>query len=247
MGLESIRIVLARPLYGGNVGSVCRAMMNMGFSRLVLVEPRAGNDAELRKMAMHAIPIYDQREEYPTVAEAVADCGVVVGTTARMGLYRAHARTAREWAGPILEASGANQVAFVFGPEDRGLRNDEIALCTHIIQIPSTDAYASLNLAQAVMICCYELYVATGSFEPVEEKAGAAASEQRERMFRMWRETLLDIGFMEEPKADHMMHGLRRILSRDLLSSSDVKILMGIARQAQWCAKKAREAQNRPS
>ena len=87
------------------------------------------------------------------------------------------------------------------------------------------------------MVCAYEMYVATQSFEPSEEFSEHASSEFRERMFEIWRETLLDVGFMKNDKADHMMMGLRRILSRGTLSENDVKILMGIARQAQWAAK----------
>jgi tRNA C32,U32 (ribose-2'-O)-methylase TrmJ len=86
------------------------------------------------------------------------------------------------------------------------------------------------------MVCCYELYVGSSLFEASEEKYPEATSDMRERMFAMWEKTLLDIGFMEEDKAQHMMLGLRRILSRGTLTDADVRILMGIARQSQWCA-----------
>lgn len=239
MGLDNIRIVLARPLYGGNVGSVCRAMMNMGLSDLAVVPSALALDEdELRKMALGAITLYDHRSEYPTVAEAVADCGLVAGTSARTGFYRAHAKTARAWAPHLVKASEADRIALVFGPEDKGLQTDELALCTQIIQIPSTDEYTSLNLSQAVMVCCYELYVAAGLFEPAEEASPEAPSELRERMFEMWRQMLFETGFMKEDKAKHMMLGVRRILSRGTLSESDVQILMGIARQTRWFAQR---------
>ena len=239
MALDNIRIVLARPLYGGNVGSVCRAMMNMGLSDLALVpSPRGLDDDELRKLAYRAIGLYENRTEFATVADAVADCGLVAGTSARKGFYRAHARTAREWAPRLLKASDTHRVALVFGPEDTGLHTDELALCTQIIQIPSTDAYTSLNLSHAVMICCYELYAASGLFAPAEEPSPEAPSELRERMFEMWREMLFDTGFMKEDKAKHMMLGVRRILSRGTLTEADVQILMGIARQTRWFAQR---------
>jgi tRNA/rRNA methyltransferase len=237
MGLENIRIVLARPLYGGNVGSVCRAMMNMGFSDLAVVPgPLDLFEEELRKMALGALPIYEQRSEFDSVAEAVADCGWVAGTSARTGFYRDQARPIREWVPRLLQGSETGKVALVFGPEDKGLRTEELALCTQMVQIPSSDAFPALNLAQAVMVCCYELFAATGQFVPSQETSPEATSEMRERMFDAWREALLGIGFMKEDKADHMMLGLRRILSRGTLTDADVRILLGIAKQASWCA-----------
>ncbi len=239
MALKDIRIVLVSPLYGGNVGSVCRAMMNMGLSRLVLAAPRPDLDWDAaRKLAYHATPILENRREYATTAAAVADCSLVAVTSARVGFYRDHARTAREWMPYLLRQSAENnQIAIVFGPEDKGLCNQDLALGTQIVQIPSTPEYTSLNLAQAVMICCYELYVASDLFEPAEEQFPEAPSALRERMFAQWRETLLEIGFFKEDKADHMMLGLRRIMSRGKLTMADVKILMGMARQTQWAAR----------
>jgi len=133
--------------------------------------------------------------------------------------------------------SSGGRVALVFGREDNGLSNDELALCTHIIQIPTTKEYTSINLAQAAMICCYELFVASGVYEGQQEKSEPATSELRERMFAIWRDTLLGIGFMKEDKADHMMFGLRRVLSRGAFTIDDVHIMMGVARQLEWATR----------
>lgn len=242
MSLDRIRIVLTRPLYGGNVGAACRAMMNMGIGELAVVAPTLPLDEdEVHKMALHAFGLYQQRTEYSTLAAAVADCHVVAGTSARGGLYRAHCRTAREWAPELLASASAGPVAVVFGPEDDGLRNDELMLCTRLIEIPSSPAYRSLNLAQAVLICCYELYLASGRFVPSDEASPEAASSARERMFAVWEAMLLHIGFMEPDNAFHMMQGVRRIFSRGTLTDRDVRILMGIARQADWCASELRK------
>ena len=234
--LDNIRVVLTSPLYGGNVGSVCRAMKNMGLSRLAIAAPRPeGLDPlDVRRMAHHAYDVYEARGEFPTIEEAVADCGLVAGTTARPGLYREHARTPREWAPRLLEAALDAPVALLFGPEDRGLTNDELKPCTQIVQIPSSRAYPSLNLAQAVLICGYELFVAADVFEPPEERSPEAPSALRERMYAFWRQTMLETGFMKEEKADHMMLGLRRALSRGPMTVADVRILMGMARQTLW-------------
>ncbi len=237
MTLTNIRIVLVGPLYGGNVGSVCRAMANTGLSDLALVAPPALDLEEARKMACHADGILESRTEHASLETAIADCGLVIGTSARKGLYRQHARTPREWAPTILEAAATGRAAYVFGREDKGLTNEELALCTHIVQIPTTESYTSLNLSQAVMICCYELFTAAGLYTPPEEKSERVAATVRERMFAIWRELLLDIGFMEPAKADHMMQGFRRVMGRGVLTDDDARIMMGIARQADWAAR----------
>jgi tRNA/rRNA methyltransferase len=241
LSLANIRIILVGPLYGGNVGSTCRAMANMGFSDLALVAPAELDMNEAKMMACHAGHVLESMRRYPTVAEAVADCGAVMGTTARRGLYRQHARTPREWAPTALEVAASGRVAILFGREDKGLSNEELALCTQIVQIPADPACSSLNIAQAVLVCCYEIFVALGSYIPQEEKSEEAPSVLRERMFEIWRSTLLEIGFMKEDKADHMMMGLRRILSRGRLTIDDVNIAMGIARQASWAARNRKD------
>ncbi len=241
MSRENIRIVLVNPLYGGNIGSVCRVMSNMGLSDLAIADPREVDQGEARMMACHAREILNSASSFDTLEEAIADCGLVIGTSARRGLYRQHAVTPREISMEALQCAEGGKVAYVFGREDKGLTNEELAICTRIVRIPTVDENTSLNIAQAVMVCCYELYVASGEYEPPEEKTGAAPSELREIMFQIWRRTLLDIGFMEEDKADHMMYGLRRVLGRGAQTVDDVKIMMGIGRQAEWAARKREE------
>ncbi len=237
MELDAIRVVLVEPLYSGNIGSVCRAMANSGLRHLVLVNPPVLDMGEARQMACHALHVLEGRRECPTLAEAVADCVLTVGTSARDGLYRQHARTPREWAPVIMDAATQGPVALVFGREDKGLSNDELAICNRIIQIPTSADCPSLNLSQAVLICCYELFVLAGIYQPPEEKSPLATSELRERMFEIWRELLLDTGFMKEEKADHMMLGIRRLMGRGAQTEDDVRILMGIARQCAWAMK----------
>lgn len=234
--LENIRVVLVRPIYGGNVGSVCRAMANNGLKHLVLVDPHDLNMDNARSMACWAQSNLKNMRIVQTLAEATSDCAMICGATARLGLYRLHSHAPREIAGQILSAAENGKAAIVFGPEDNGLSNDDIALCTHLTQIPSTPEYSSLNLSHAVAICAYEIYTATGSFQPSEEKSPPAQAKFREKMFEIWKSALLDIGFMKEDKAQHMMLGIRRALSRGVRTEDDVKIMMGVARQVQWCA-----------
>jgi tRNA/rRNA methyltransferase len=212
-------------------------MANMGLSDLAIAARRPINMDDARMMACGAMAVLDGRREFSSLGEAVADCGMVIGTTARRGLYRCHSLTPREWAPRILDVARHSRVALVFGPEDNGLSNEELTLCTHVMQIPSSEDCPSLNLSHAVIICAYELFLASGLFVPSQERSPLAPSRMRERMFELWREALLEIGFMKEDKAVHMMFGLRRILSRGSLTEDDVRIMIGIARQTLWKAR----------
>jgi len=232
---SNLRIVLVAPLYGGNIGSCCRAMSNMGLGDLAIVTPQETvNWKEAEIMAVHARAILESRKTCATLEEAVADCVAVVGTTALRGLYRQHCKSPREWAPDLAALSERGKVAIVFGREDKGLFNEEIALCTHLVQIPSDAAYTSLNLAQAVLILCYELFLVQGQYEPVHEKSDLAPNRMKEQLMKMWRAYLLDIGFMSDETADHMMAGLQRIFSRGVLTTDDTQIMMGVTRQGTW-------------
>jgi len=235
--LDNIKIVLVGTLYCGNLGQVCRAMANMGLKHLALAAPNLDNDwAMAEKFAVHAQDLLNGRVVFGTLREAVADCASVAGTTARGGLYRQHVRTPRELAPELLDLAAHGRVALVFGREDKGLTNDEIACCTHLIRIPVDPGYESINLAQAVLICAYEFFTATGNYAPPVEKSDPAVAGRKLQLTDMWRSMLLDIGFMKEDKADHMMQGIQRIFSRGVYSDDDVSIMMGVARQSQWAA-----------
>lgn len=233
--LDNIRVVLVEPIHGGNIGSVCRAMNNNDITDLAIVNPRPTMDWEdARKLACNAKAQLDARKEFNTLKEAVADCTVVAGTSARTGFYRDTAHSPRGFAPLALGSAKDHKIALVFGREDKGLHNEELALCTHIIQIPSSERYTSLNLSHAVMVCCYEMFTASGTFQPSEEKAEEANSALRERMFSTWREMMIETEFTHEQKLEHMMMGLRRIFSRGKLTIPDCKILMGLAKQSLW-------------
>ena len=237
--LENIRIVLVDPKYAGNIGSICRVMMNMGVTDLALVAPNEALDwEEARKLAYSAETMLDNLKTFPTLEEAVADCTVVAGTSARTGFYRDHAYLPREIAPIVLESAAHHKAALVFGREDKGLFNEEIAVCTHIINIPSSDLYRSLNLSHAVMVCCYELFLLANnpSYAPPEECSPEANGKLRERLYEAWSDMMLETEFCEKEKLDHMMLGLRRIFSRGKLTENDAKILLGLAKQSRWVA-----------
>jgi tRNA/rRNA methyltransferase len=233
--LDNIRVVLVGTLYTGNVGSSCRAMANMGVRRLRLAAPNLQNSwEEGERMAVHATDILNAREEFATFEEAVADCVAVVGTTAREGLYRQHVKAPRDCAADILSVAETGPVALVFGREDKGLLNEEIAQCTHLVRIPVDEGYTSINLSQAVLITCYELFTATGRYVPPHEKAPPAPQAQKMQLMKNWSRMLQEIGFMKAEQADHFMQGFHRVFSRGVVTKDDAALLLGVARQAIW-------------
>lgn len=235
MPLANIRIVLVRPRGSANVGSVARAMKNMGLSDLALVQPALTDRFWSEAMAVHAEDVLRSHRSFDSLADATADCGIVAGTTAHDGPYRSSAQTPRQAAPALLAAATNNRVAVVFGPEDHGLSNDDLKLCQPLLTIPTAPTYPSLNLAQAVMVCCYELQLAAGA-----EIAGgtklAPASHTRFALNRL-QEALLTIGFLKPNNTDHIMHSIRRMLSNAQMDERDVSIWLGIARQIEWLAK----------
>lgn len=233
--LDNIKVVLVGTLYSGNVGSSCRAMANMGFHKLALAAPNIQNGwDEAERLAVHATDILQGRQEFATFEEAVADCVAVVGTTARGGLYRQHVKSPRACAPDILALAETGPVALVFGREDKGLLNEEVAQCTHLIRIPVDEGYTSINLSQAVLITCYEFFTATGRYQPPTEKSPPAPQAQKMQLMKNWQTMLQDIGYMNALQTEHMMQGIHRVFSRGVQTRDDAAILLGVARQAVW-------------
>lgn len=240
--LDNIRVVLVGTLYTGNVGSSCRAMANMGIRRLRLAAPNLQNDwEEGRRLAVHATDILDSREEFATFEESVADCVAVVGTTAREGLYRQHVKAPRDCAADVLSIAATGPVAIVFGREDKGLLNEEVAQCTHLVRIPVDEGYTSINLSQAVLITCYELFTASGRYQAPREKAPPAPQAQKMQLMKNWSQMLQEIGFMKSEQADHFMQGFHRVFSRGVVTRDDAALMLGVARQAIWARSHAPE------
>ena len=232
MPLNNIRVVLLRPRGAANVGAVARAMKNMGLRDLVLVHPALMKSFWAKAMAAHAEDVLHSVRRCNSIGDAVADCGLVVGTTCRGGLYREAAEAPRIAAPRVVAAAATNRVALVFGPEDHGLSNEDLKACQQLIAIPADPAYPSLNLAQAVMVCCYELRLAMAG-EPQATRELARA-EQVDRMFEKLRAALRSIGFLHPDNPDHIMFAFRRFLGRAELEARDVQILLGLARQIEW-------------
>ena len=233
MGLGRIRVILVRPRDSGNIGAVARAIKNMGLGRLFLVAPLRFDQPRAAKMAVHAKDVLVRRCTASTLKEAVASCGLVVGTTSRPSAVRSGALSPRELALEIVTTSALNDVALVFGPEHHGLSNDELRLCHRVASIPASPQYASLNLAQAVLLFAYEVFLAGGQAGTGRDRV-LALSERSELMYAKLEEALRAIGFLHATNAVHMMQILRNILGRADLTEHDVRVFLAIARQIQW-------------
>jgi tRNA/rRNA methyltransferase len=160
--LKNIAIVLVRPQYAGNIGSVCRAMKNMGLTRLVMVSPEQDPlSAEARMMATSAKDILQKAKIFSSLEDALQGFRWIAGTSARKGINRGPFVSPREVCPEIIQHARSIPVAILFGPEDRGLTNRELDPCHALISIPTHPGLSSLNLAQAVILLCYELYLAS--------------------------------------------------------------------------------------
>ena len=224
---------MVRPRGSGNIGSVARAMKNTGVGDLAIVGPARTQSFWAKAMAVHGRDILADAKRYPTLREAIAECTLVVGTTCRPGLYRSHSQSPREVAPTMVEATTKGKVALIFGPEDHGLSNKDLEHCQLLITIPTHPDYQSLNVAQAAVICLYELYVA--ALAPVENRGiERARAEDFERLFDIMRHSLLKIGFLDSENPEHMLLAFRRIFGRAGLEDKDVRILTGMFRQIEW-------------
>ncbi|MGH7949337.1 MAG: RNA methyltransferase [Candidatus Binataceae bacterium] len=229
--------VMVRPRSAGNIGSAARALKNMGFGDLRLVEPAASNPRMARAMAVHARDVLDGARRFATLADSIADCAIVAGTTCRDGPYRNDARLLRGAVHELVTLASSNRVALVFGTEDRGLTNRELKLCQRLITIPASAEYRSLNVAQAILVVGYELMLAAETGHAVGAVTPQLApAREVDAMLERMGEALVSIGFLPADNPDHIMFALRAILGRSGVSSRELDILNGIARQMRWVA-----------
>jgi tRNA/rRNA methyltransferase len=247
--LSHIRIVLVEPTGPLNVGSVARIMRNMGLSRLVLVNPQCDPAAEAAQhMAVHGGDVLTAAQVVKTLPEGLTGCQRAIATTGRLH-PQDHPLETPEQALPWLlpqESDPAVEAALIFGPEDRGLSNDELMYAQRWIRIPARADYPSLNLAQAVGVCAYLLHrwgqaetlTATpqGRAAPLPQPANAeqAPLDQIEFFFQDLESLLLKIGYLYPHTTASRMAKLRRLLHRTGSSSQELAMLRGILRQVNW-------------
>ncbi len=250
--LHHCRIVLVQPTIPGNIGATARVMRNMGLADLVLVAPEASPaDRQARQMATQGEDILDTARVVEELGQAVADCVLVLGTSARHGgLIRRQSVVSPEQAMPALvrELRAGNPAAIVFGTEAHGLTDAEVTRCHYLLHIPTDLDYPVLNLAQAVAICLYELRRAWDKGAHHAERddytASAASFDAQEYMFGKLQTALEEIHFLYGPKAESLMHALRHLLGRARLTAMEVNVLWGLARQIRWHVEQARVEQD---
>ena len=227
-------IVLVEPQSPGNIGMACRAMKNMGLSSLRLVKGCDRFHPESLKFAVSARDVLESALTFPDLASAIADCSLTIGTTRRHGKYRQEILSPGQVAEQIRSASAPGcRAAIVFGREDSGLTTEELSLCRWHATIPSAESYGSLNLAQSVLIFCYEL--ASSRACPGGGREGQPApSAEMESFFSQLHACLDKIGFLNGQNPGHIMRSLRRIFFRSDLDSREVSILRGMLTQIDW-------------
>ena len=232
--MENVTLVLNKPKYAGNVGFAARCAKNMGVDKLLIAGNRELDPGAMKQMSTHvAAGIIDNIRYVDRLKEAVAGFTCVVGTTARLGSARGPAVTPREMARRLVAMSHENEIALVFGPEDTGLSNEDLQLCHILVTIPTAE-FKSLNLSHAVMIICYELFVARMEPSAKAHLPRLATSGETEEMYEQLKQLLTRIGFLNPQNPDYWMLHIRRFLSRTTLLSREVKIIRGICRQLDW-------------
>jgi TrmH family RNA methyltransferase len=227
---SAIRIVLVDTSHPGNIGASARAMMNMGLDALVLVRPQSHPDPEAVARASGAAGLLASAHVVATVDEAIDDCGLVFGTTARARSANWRVLDARSGAAELAAASSVRPAAVLFGGERNGLANDELARCHALIRIPVAAEYGSLNLAQAVQIVCYEILMATQQpGVPAAARLAAIATAKEMLALQAHLDQVLRLsGFMHEGNATQLAARLERLFARALPDDGEVRILRGM-------------------
>jgi tRNA/rRNA methyltransferase len=260
--LDHITIVLHQPRFAENIGSTARAAMNLGLRQLIVVNPEDTDRERMAKLATHAAAgLLDEMQIRPTLAEALAPFHYIIGTTARLGGERKQIITPRQAAQKIRSLGPQPRVALLFGPENRGLSNEELRFCQEVVNIPTVQA-SSLNLAQAVLILVYEIFLAhqiPGEEPSAAELPGRLAEEQAlkarrsgeapplatsfelEGMYRHLSEVLQMMDFLDKQNPEHWMMSIRRFFSRIQLYSPEVRMIRGVCRQLKWFVKTQKE------
>ncbi|MDN5937426.1 MAG: RNA methyltransferase [Salinisphaera sp.] len=224
--LEHVRIVLVEPQHPGNIGAAARAMKTMGLERLVLVAPQRFPHADATTRASGAAQLLSEAVVVDRLDEAIRDCGLVIGTSAR----------ARSLAWPLVDARAAATQAFassapvamVFGRERSGLRNDELDRCHLHLSIPVNPDFPSLNLAAAVQVVCYEMRMAAGWAPPPQSHEPAASAAELEGMIDHLRELAQASGFLDPARPRRLMRRFRRLFGRCQLEAAEVRMLRGL-------------------
>ena len=238
-----LRFVLSRTSHPGNIGSAARAIRTMGFDRLALVAPHRYPDPQVQAMAAGADDVLANLAVHTNIRDAIADCTLVFGLSARRRGVALRELTPREAAHEIAPALASNvRIALLFGNEQSGLDNGELMLCHAMVRIPSVEDFSSLNLAQAVQVMAYELRLASAgeASGPPAPRDPPASSAQVEEFYRHLFATLHAIDFHKGRAAITIEQRLRRLFQRAQPDARELRVLHGILADAERMAMLAR-------
>lgn len=230
--LDNVKIILVGTSHSGNIGSAARAMKVMGLSKMILVSPQCEVDAQAIALAAGASDIALNAEVVDTLEQAVADCGLVVGSSARSRTLEWPMLEPRECGEKLAQEGQQYPVALVFGREKTGLTNDELQKCHFHVCIPANPEYSSLNLAMAVQTLSYEVRVAYLN----NEKKGYQAQQEEayplhhelEMFYQHLEKVMIQTQFISKEQPGQIMNKLRRLFSRSRPESQEINILRGV-------------------
>jgi TrmH family RNA methyltransferase len=230
--LSNIRIVMVGTTHPGNIGAAARAMKNMGLSDLALVAPKIFPSEQATARASGAVDVLEEARTFETLDQALADRQLVIGASARLRTIAWPQLSPRECARKLLGEGWNGKAAIVFGRERTGLDNEELERCHYLLHIPCNPAFSSLNVAAAVQVVAYELFLATseaGAGETEEDEEALATGEEMESFHGHLLQTLYEVGFLHARKSSPtLIRRLRRIFIRSSLAKTDIHILRGI-------------------
>ncbi|EPN4477583.1 tRNA (cytosine(32)/uridine(32)-2'-O)-methyltransferase TrmJ [Vibrio cholerae] len=235
--LERVKVVLVGTTHSGNIGSAARAMKVMGLSQMVLVDPQCQVDAQAIALAAGASEIALNAQIYPTLEAAVADCGLVVGTSARSRTLEWPMLEPRECGEKLISEANQHSVAMVFGRERTGLTNDELQLCHYHVCVPANPEYSSLNLAMAVQLLSYEVRMAYLALQQSSQSSTLQEEYPRhqelERFYAHLEQVIMQTEFISAQQPGQVMNKLRRMFTRARPEAQEINILRGILTSVQ--------------
>ena len=245
MSLDNIRIVMLHTSHPGNIGAAARVMKNMGLLNLYLVQPEQYPHAQATAMASGADDVLHKAVVCESLEQALHGVKWVVGTTARERKIQKSIEPAREAAINVVKEAKQHPVALLFGRERIGLTNEEIGLCHRLASIPSNPDFSSLNVASAIQIFSYEVFMACSQQQTDAELLGGldkkvteyASAEDVERFYQHLEQTLININFLNPLQSPQLMPKLRNLYNRIRLEQGEINILRGILTETQKLTK----------
>ena len=232
---SNVKVVLVNPSHPGNIGASARAMKNMGLENMTLVQPEQFPSGVAVGRAASAVDVLESAIVVNSLRSAVAECGLVIGASARSRRIPWPMLTPEQCAAKIISEKNTTRVALVFGREDSGLNNDDLQLCHYHVQIHANETYNSLNLASAVMVICYELRKVVLKAEELTPRdkynlwdQETATGEQVESFYEHLERVMVTIGFHDPENPRQLMHRIRRLFGRIRIDMMELNILRGI-------------------